>query len=93
MMSKKEAIEIVQAIDLVGMSMHAHVNGHRMTPAVEIATIGILATVREQIAVTYGIDISPADAIHKRDDSATDITGRHYLTPAEAADEILKDLT
>lgn len=92
MMSKKEAIEILQAIDLVGMSISAHANGHKMTPEVEDATIRILGGVRNQIAMTFGIDINPLDALRESDDSTMDVTGQHYLTPAEAADEILKDL-
>ncbi len=90
-MTKKDKIEMVQAIDLVGMALCANADGMTMTPEVNEAMIGIVGTIRAQLEREFGLVIDPTAAL-LNPDAVTDATGKHNLTPSEAADEILKDL-
>ena len=90
-LSKADMIDLLGAIDLVGMSLCAHANGHEMTDDVICSTIQILGTVRAQIAEEFGIKLDPCAAI-PRDFPTKDEDGKPFLSPAEAAEEIMKDL-
>jgi len=90
-MTKSDKIGMLQAIDLVGMTLCANAGGLTMTPEVNEAVIGIVGTIRAQLEQEFGLVIDPTAAL-LNPDAVTDATGKHNLTPSEAADEILKDL-
>jgi hypothetical protein len=91
MMSKSDKIGMIQAIDLVGMTLCANADGLTMTAEVNEAVIAIVGTIRAQLEREFGLVIDPTAAL-LNPDAVTDATGKHNLTPSEAADEILKDL-
>ena len=90
-MSKSDKIGMIQAIDLVGMTLCANAGGLTMTAEVNEAVIGIVGTIRAELEREFGLVIDPTAAL-LNPDAVTDATGKHNLTPSEAADEILKDL-
>ena len=90
-MTKSDKIGMLQAIDLVGMTLCANADGLTMTAEVNEAVIGIVGTIRAQLEREFGLVIDPTAAL-VNPDAVTDATGKHILTPSEAADEILKDL-
>lgn len=90
-LSKADMIDMLGAIDLVGMTLCAHADGHKMPPEVLGSTIVILGTVRAQIAEEFGIKVDPTAAL-MRDFPTKDEDGNPFLSPAEAAEEIFKDL-
>jgi hypothetical protein len=90
-MTKKDKIEMVQAIDLVGMALCANAKGMTMPPEINEAMIGVVGTIRAQLEQEFGLTIDPMAAL-VNPDAVTDATGKHNLTPSEAADEIMKDL-
>jgi hypothetical protein len=91
MMSKSDKIGLIQAIDLVGMTLCANAGGLTMTDEVNKAMIAIVGTIRAQLEQEFGLTIDPTAAL-LNPDAVTDGNGKHNLTPSEAADEILKDL-
>lgn len=90
-MTKSDKIGMLQAIDLVGMTLCANAGGLKMTEEVNEAMIAIVGTIRAELEREFGLVIDPMAAL-VNPDAVTDATGKHNLTPSEAADEILKDL-
>lgn len=90
-LSKADMIDLLGAIDLVGITLCAHAEGHKMPPEVLDSTIVILGTVRLRIAEEFGIKVDPTAALQS-DFPTKDEDGKPFLTPAEAAEEIFKDL-
>ena len=86
-LTKAQTIDIVQSIDLIGMSLCLAEQTQTMPPPrVQSALITMLGVVREQLALSYGICIDPVAVLH----GETDL--RSHMTPADVADEIFRDL-
>ena len=85
-MSKANTVEVVQAIDLIGMTLClAQQNKEPMPAEVEASVILMLGEIRRRIADSYGLNINPINSVFGD-------PIRENCTPADVADEILRDL-
>ena len=86
-LTKAQAMDMIGCIDLIGLTLTMEqVTGEKTPANIQESLILLLAGVREQMAKSYGIDISARESIGQVPPS------KHHLSPSEAADEILRDL-
>lgn len=86
-LTKAQTMEMVQSIDLVGLTLCLSQSNNQLPPKeVQSALITMLGVVRHQLAMSYGIDIDPCAV------ARGEVDLRSQMTPAEVADEILRDL-
>lgn len=89
-LNKADALEMLQAIDLVGLTMTMTEMRGELPPAeVQNALLMLLGNVRARLADSFGITMSPAESmgVENRDNAV-----RRELTPSDVADAILRDL-
>ena len=84
--SKTQAFELVQSIDLIGMTMCLDAQSPA-PPHVKEATILMLGSIRAMLADAYGINLDPKESIFGTDDAV-----KRTFSASEVADEIFKDL-
>lgn len=84
-LSKADTIQILQHIDLVGMTLTSHqVTGDEIPSNIMESLIVLLGSMRASIQNSYGLNISPAESLFG--------TPSHNLTASELADQICSDL-
>lgn len=85
-LSKANTVELVQALDLVGITMCLAQDRREPLPLeVESALITMLGEIRQRLANSYGLVICPSSSVFGN-------PVRDNCSPADVADEILRDL-
>lgn len=89
-LTKADTVEMIQAIDLVGLTMTmVEMRGELPPPAVQNALLMMLGNVRHRLAKSYGITLTPGESMGVED---SDEAMRRELSPSDVADQILRDL-
>ena len=85
-LSKANTVEMVQALDLIGITLCLAQQKRELLPAeVEDSLILMLGEIRQRLATSYGLQISPINSVYGD-------PSRDNLSPADVAEEIFKDL-
>jgi hypothetical protein len=84
-LTKANTVEIVQGIDLVGMTLCSMKQNGIPPEFVQESMIIMLGQIRARLCESYGLRIDPLDSL-------TGNPVRDHCSPADVAEEILRDL-